>query len=204
MTSEGHTNDKAKYKVGNIIETYSLEDMGADLESRWLGEGAESQSLRELADYFNRSVLRKTLKENGWQALDREVENIYETLTNDDLSSGEKMEIRRSLEHEGVDIDQLKQDFVTHQAIHSYLTKGRGADKEYTPTDRVESVRKSIQRLKSRLTAVTESSLSRLRDTDTITLGDFDVLVDLSVVCSDCGKHMSISELLEEGGCDCD
>lgn len=36
------------------------------------------------------------------------------------------------------------------------------------------------------------------------TLGAFSVLVDVRVVCEDCGTHADVRTLLTDGGCDCE
>lgn len=192
------------YKVGRVIDEYDLAGWGAELERRWVGEGGESESLRSLADDLNRAVLRSALVDAGQQPVDGEVRNTYRLLTDDDVSSGDRTQLRRSLERQGVDVEQVERDFVTHQAVHTYLRKGRGAEKETDDGNRAERVGETIQRLRSRTVAVTESSLEQLRNAGELTLGDFSVLVSVTVVCSDCGTQQSVTDLLDAGGCDCD
>jgi len=57
-----------------------------------------------------------------------------------------------------------------------------------------------IQRLSSRLVAVAEKRLRSLRNFETITLGTFSVLIDVRVVCEDCGTHIDIRTLFTKGG----
>jgi hypothetical protein len=204
MTTGNTDTNGATHKVGKVIERYDLTGMGERLERRWLGVDVESHSLRELAEEFNLAVLRAVLEERGERPLDGEVETAYRALVDEDASSGDRTQVRRSLERNGVDVDRLERDFVTHQAIHTYLTKGRGVRKENDDADRVTSVRETIQRLQSRLSAVTETSLSRLRDADVISLGEFEVLITVDVVCRDCGAHRTVTDLLDSQGCDCE
>lgn len=196
--------DAPTYKVGKVIERADLEGMGERLEQRWLGTTGESHSLRELADEFNVAVLRAALRSNGEQPLAGEVEAMYQALVEDSASSGDRTQIRRTLERKGIDIDRIEEDFVTHQAIHTYLTKGRGVQKQTEVNDRLDAARRTIERLQSRLSAVTETSLSQLRSGDNVTLGEFEVLVTVDVVCTDCGTHSNVAELLDGRGCDCD
>lgn len=201
---EPGADDGPTYKVEKVIERYDLEGMGEQLERHWLGTDDESRSLRNLADDFNVAVLRAALRAVGEQPLDGEVATMYRTLVGDDTSSGDRTQVRRTLDRAGVDVDRLEGDFVTHQAVHTYLTKGRGARKETEAADPRESARGTVQRLKSRLSAVTETTLSQLRNRDVVTLGEFDVLVTVDVACADCGAHRQVTELLDDGGCDCD
>ena len=193
-------------KVQRVIDEYELAGMGEQLESYWTGDDEDQYSLRELADVFNRAVLRAALDQAGASPLEGEVENTYRLLTDDSVSSGVRTETKNALARDGVDVDELEDDFVTHQAIHTYLTKHRGVNYESSAdeTDQVEKGAETIQRLRTRTSAVTETTLENLASTDRITLGDFDVLVDVRVLCDTCGRSYTADELLENGGCACD
>ena len=60
-----------------------------------------------------------------------------------------------------------------------------------------------MQRIRGRTLTVTEGKLEQLESRDHITLGNFRVFVDISVLCEDCGSQYEISDLLERCGCDC-
>jgi hypothetical protein len=191
-------------KVERVIEAYGLEGLGDELERRWTGAAGERESLRSLADRFNRAVLRSALDEAGTSPLDGEVENTYRLLRDDDVSPGMRTEVRRQLEREGLDLDAVESDFVSHQAVHTYLRDHRGAELETEDQSRVEKEAQTIRRLQGRVSVVTESGLSRLSSAGDITIGDFDVLTDVQVYCGDCGSQYEAVELIERGGCDCD
>lgn len=196
---------RPRSKVQRVIEAYDLTGFGEELENRWLGDGRERQSLRDLADEFNRRVLEAAMSNHGMSVLDGEADNVYRLLQDDDVSPASRTRIRSSLEREGIDVDDLQSDFVSHQAIHTYLTKHRGVSREdIDEGDRLEKGTQTIQRLQSRTSAVTENTLSRLRDSDDISLGEFDLLVDMRVICSECETQYDVIELLERGGCECE
>ncbi|PSP76766.1 hypothetical protein BRC86_00400 [Halobacteriales archaeon QS_3_64_16] len=193
-------------KVGRLIEEYDLSDMDGRLIDSWTGKNEERHSLRELADQFNRELLRAAMAAAGTSSLDGEVANTYRLLTAEDVSTGVRTQAESSLERDGIDPEALRGDFVSHQAIHTYLTKDRGVERPAEPAthDRVERAESTIRRLTSRLVAVAEKRLRSLRDAGTITLGTVSVLVDVRVVCEDCGTHTDVHTLLEERGCECD
>jgi hypothetical protein len=193
-------------KVGRLIEEYDLSGMDERLIDSWTGEGEQRRSLRELAAEFNRELLRAAMAEAGTSTLDGEVANTYRLLTAEDVSTGVRTQAESSLQRSGIDPEALRGDFVSHQAIHTYLTKDRGVERQSEPTthDRVERTESTIQRLTSRLVAVAEKRLRSLRDAGTITLGTASVLVDVRVICEDCGTHTDVRTLLEEGGCECE
>jgi hypothetical protein len=193
-------------KVARLIDDYDLgESFGDELERRWTAEGTERTSLRDLADLFNERLLRSAMSSAGVSTVSGEVSNIYRLLTDDDVSSGMRTEARARLERDGVDVDRLERDFVSYQAVRSYLTKYRDAEYEGpSEEEQVGRVLDSIQRLRARLQSITESSLDRLRSTDRITLGEFRLFVDVDVLCEECGAQYGVADLLERGGCDCE
>lgn len=188
-------------KVARLLQEYDIEDLGAELERRWTAD-EDRQSLRELAAYFNQRILERALEAADVRPLDGEVENIYRLLT-DDSSGADRTRIRRRLERDGLDVDAIEKDFVTYQAIRTYLKKHRGA--EYTPdeTDPVEREITNIQQLRGRVDSVTEGKLEQLRASGNLELGTFRTLVDVRVVCEDCNTQFSAIELLERGHCNC-
>ena len=189
-------------KVARLIDEYDLQGLGAELEQLWTAE-EDRKSLRELASYFNRQLLQRTLDEANVHCLEGEIENTYRLLTDDEVSSAESTRVQRRLERDGVGVDKLKSDFVTYQAIRSYLKNHRGA--EYTPaeTDPLEREATNVQKLRGRTVSVTEGKLEQFRDNDELTLGEFRMLVDIRVVCEDCNTQFDILELLDRGGCNC-
>ena len=193
-------------KVRRVIESYELAGLGEELAARWVGDGYDRESLRSLADRFNRRVLAAGMETAGLTPLDGEVDNTYRLLTDDEVSAGMRTQVERRLERDGVDIEQLRSEFVSHQAIHTYLTDDREVEPpgdDESTADRLARDRETIQRLQSRLEAVTENTVGRSAATDRLDIGEFSVLVDLQVVCADCGTTYDIAELFEAGGCDC-
>ncbi|MHB9288828.1 rod-determining factor RdfA [Halobacteriales archaeon Cl-PHB] len=200
----GESTDQRQTKIERVVDEYDLQGIEATLAERWTGEGRDRWSLRDLADYFNERVLQAALERAGRQPLDGEVTNYYRLLTDDGVSAGARTEARDELERTGVDVDALPDDFVSHQAVHTFLTKRQDLTYETTSDeDRVEKVRESLRRLEQRTESVAVNSLTRLRDTGDLDLENFSVLVSASVVCEDCGRQHDVEDLLDQGGCDC-
>lgn len=192
-------------KVSRLIEKYELTGIGDELERRWT-RSEDRLSLRDLADFFNRRILGAALETEGSAALDGEVENLYRLLTSEDITSGVRQQARNRIDRRGVDPDSLEGDFVSYQAVRTYLKNDRDAtppDTASSPRERVTRKRSTIQRLTTRLVTVTEQSLDELANASAVTLGDFEVLVAVRVHCSDCNTQSPVTELLAEGGCEC-
>lgn len=192
-------------KVARLIDGYGLgAAYGDHLETLWTADGSERESLRTLADRFNKRLLEVAITEAGMSTVDGEVANIYRLLTDDGVSSGNRIEARRRLEQHGLGADELTQDFVTYQAIRTFLKEYRGAQYEdESQTDRTDSAIDTIQRLKSRTRSVAETSLDQLRGADRITLGEFRLFIDIGVHCEECNSQYEFIELVKRSGCDC-
>lgn len=203
MDSSGESSDRGRRsKVIRLITEYDLQGIGSELEQYWTAD-EDRRSLRDLAAYFNRHLLEAALESEGIQYLDGEIENTYRLLTDNDISSADRTRVRRRLERDGVNVDELERDFVTYQAIRSYLKDHRGAEYTSDETDPIEGKKANAQRLRGRMAAVTEGDLKQLRDSDRLKLGEFRTLAEIQVVCEDCNTQFDVVELLERGGCEC-
>ncbi len=190
-------------KVERVIDDYDLEEWGARLEAEWIGDGTERTSLRDLATKFNLAVLRAALRDAGMAVITADVESTYHTLTDDDVSRSDEIRKRRELERNGVDVDEVLSDFVTHQAVHTYLTNVREAELTRDDEDRVERKKETIQRLANKTRVVTDSTLEELVRADLLTDKNYEVFINVRVVCDNCGADYAVDELIDQGGCDC-
>jgi hypothetical protein len=99
--------------------------------------------------------------------------------------------------------DALQRDFVTYQAIRTYLKDYRDATYKSDDRDRTVVEMENLQRLRGRTLTVTDSILDRLKRNTEFELGEFRVFAEIYVLCEDCGVQYNVEELLERGGCDC-
>lgn len=190
-------------KVVRLIEEYELGDIGDQLEHQWTIDSDDRMSLRDLADYFNQQLLAEAMADAGMQPLSGEIENVYRLLTADHISKADRTRIRRRLERKSIDVEQLDRDFVTYQAIRTYLKDHRGAEYATDDRPRTDVEVENFQRIRGRTVTVTEGKLDQLVNGDHITLGEFRVLVEINVFCEDCGSQYELIEVLEQGGCGC-
>jgi hypothetical protein len=198
------SDNRPSSKVARLISEYDLDGLGEELEMRWTGDGVERTSLRDLADYFNERLLERALLDAGMAALDSDVSTTYRNLTDDDVSTGVRTDARNRLESNGIDVDSLESDFVSYQAIRSYLTEYRDAEyRRLSDEEKVEKDLQSIQRLMTRTLSVTEERIEKLRETGRVDVEAFEVLLDVQVLCQECGEQYSVSEFLENRGCTC-
>lgn len=128
--------------------------------------------------------------------------HTYRLLT-DDVDVATKIRIERDLERAGIDVGSLRADFVSHQAIHTFLIRVRDAAPPDRGSDPVDTAERAINRLQSRTVAVTESNLDRLVGKGALADRDVEVLVNVTVFCNECGTSHPVNEYLRSGGCDC-
>jgi len=194
-----------RYKVGRVLAEHDLLDLHGSLPELWLGRDGDAESLRALADRINVATLRAAMESAGMDPLDGEAENAYRLLSDDDVSVGVRTQQRNRLDRVGVDVDSVESDFVTHQAVHTYLTEALEVSKERsTDADPLSKHRDRIQRLQSRTEAVTDNSLSELTAAEELGLGRHSVVVDVQVYCRDCNSQYDLSSLFDRGGCECE
>lgn len=189
-----------RLKVLRVIDDYELVNAEEELARRWSRKENRS-SLRELATWLNKRLLETVVREKGETRLTGEIDALYESLVDSNVSRGERTQTHRTLEQMGIDVDSLTDDFVSYQAVRTYLNE-RGIEHEPSTTG-VSKVLEQIQKLTSRTTAVTNEKLTRLRDSDQISLGKFRLTAEVSVYCEDCESQYSVGELLQNSGCEC-
>ncbi|WP_229114670.1 rod-determining factor RdfA [Halapricum desulfuricans] len=189
---------KSRSKVAQVIEAYDLDGVGDELEQRWLATGEDGMSLRELADHFNRIVLEAAIERSEMSVLDVDIDRLYEQLTGDDVSGGVRTRTQRRLERNGIDVESVTGNFVTHQTIHTYLREYRDVEQpEPTPQQRRESALERIQKLQNRSAAVTQDAIEGLQRAELVPEGDVDVVVDIQVIYTDTGEQFDIFDLIE-------
>lgn len=202
--SSGFQDPNKRYKVGRVLAEYELLELHEKLPELWRGTDREPLSLRDLAEEINIAIVRRAMENAGEEPLEGEAENAYRLLTDDEVSAGVRTQQRSQLQRDGVDVEQVESDFVTHQSVYTYLTKGLDISKERDENeDSIEKYEQRVERLRNRTRAVTETSLSELQNADLLTIGDFDVSVEIRVFCDDCGTQYELSDLIHNGTCEC-
>ncbi|THE64112.1 hypothetical protein D8Y22_14460 [Salinadaptatus halalkaliphilus] len=191
-------------KVGRIGGRYDLTDLDDELVRYWTDETDDRYSTRALATHVNQRVLEAALDDAGLQYKDGEIENLHRLLTDDDVSSGTRVQTRKELERDDVPVEDVVSDFVSHQTVYNHLTDCLEAELS-SPSDeeRLERSRDKLGALRNRTSAVTEDTIAQLERNDVLEIGEFDVLVTVSVNCKECKQQYTVRDLLEQGGCDC-
>lgn len=192
-------------KIGAVAERHGLEGISTDLEVLWTEEGDERYSLRELAEHFNQRVLEAAMLDAGMNPLEGEVANAYRLLTGDESGAGHKVQAEHRLGYEGVPVDEIRDDFVTHQTVYRHLKNCLEAEyeRDTDPADRLERDVERIESFQSRIGIVVDEIVDRLRGADLFDIGTPATYVDVRIRCEDCGEVYSPRDLLDREGCAC-
>jgi hypothetical protein len=206
MTTHNRASESEKpcCKIGRIADKYNLSTLDDDLIAYWTGDTTEQYSTRELATYVNQRVLESALETAGVSVKEGEIENTYRLLTDDDVSSGTRVQTRTELERDGVPIEQVESDFVSHQTVYNHLTDCLETSLA-TPSDeeRLERSAEKLGALQNRTAAVTEDTVAQLERNGILEIGEHSVTVSITVTCQECFEEYTIRDLLEERSCDC-
>lgn len=196
---ENRTGTACGCKIGRTAEQYQLDGLDARLYHAHQHEGA---SLRDLETVVNERILESALQDADIEALG-DVSSLYRRLTGDDVSTGDRAELRTRLKQAGVDIAQVESDFVTYQTVRKHLRESLGVDTGENTEFTVSDAHTRIHRLQSRNEAVIGETLNKLRRADTLKTGELDAVLSMRVSCEDCGDSYRLADLLDQGHCQC-
>lgn len=189
-------------KMGKLIDEYGFSDINEDLIARWTGQQGDEESIRALANRFNRKLLRAEMRTAGMEIIEGRVENLYELLTDDDRLDAVRIQARSNLDGGGIDVDRLEDRFISHQTMYRHLKSCLDAEKE-TNALAVGKERDRIHSIQNRAEVVVDNSITRLRDGGKLDLDEFETLINFRVTCESCGTLYDVTDLLDAGGCEC-
>jgi DNA-binding transcriptional ArsR family regulator len=196
MSEEG----SCSCKVGRVTAEYGRTNVDEWLIEEW----QDGTSIRSLTEEFNKELIESKLSAVGVSRLEWSKTPVYEALHTEELSKPEAIEIQRELERAGVEVEQLTADLVSHQTVYRHLKNCLGASgpDEKTAEERREQARNRVYALQQRASLVTESIVESMQTAGVTDVGDPEVLVDVRVVCRDCGQSMDFDQVLTDG-CGC-
>lgn len=187
-------------KIETVCANRGLRTLPDRLVDRRVDAG---DSLRDLERFFNREVLAAAMRAAGVELLDGEAANVYRLLTDDDVSDAARTEARGRLRRAGVDVDAVRDDFVTYGTVRTHLRECAGVETARESTVDAASVRDTALGLFGRAEAITEREVSRLAETEAFEAGEVTVSLTARVTCETCGEEYRLLRLLDRGGCGC-
>lgn len=188
-------------KVGRVSRVYELPKEDTQLVEKW----QSGTSVRQLTEEINKDIVRSKLETANVGQIKLSQSPVYKALHTNELSKAEEIKIRRELDHAGIDVEKLSSDLVSHQTVYRHLKQCLDVSKgeDQTPNERREKAKDTVYALQQRTEIVTESTIHMLQTADITNLGNIEVVVDLQIVCDDCGRSMDFESAISQG-CKCD
>jgi hypothetical protein len=185
-------------KICHVISEYALNTLNDELRSRH----SKGESLRDLADFVNQQILNAAMSRADASVIS-DAESLYDVLTSKNVSAGRRAEVETKLRQTGVDIIQLKKDFISHQTVKHHLNRELGVDTSRKSTFDIEDAISRLDWSQSRNEAVIKNTLSQLEALNEIKTCGHTVSSSVRISCDECGKGYHLHEFIDRGGCAC-
>lgn len=188
-------------KVDHMRDRYEIVALDDQLEYRYL---QKDDGLRPVAEFLNRQILQRAMEQAGLEPLDGEVELYYSLLTDDETLTTDSNKARQKLRETGVDVDQVKADFVSYQTIRKHLNKCMGIDTSAGDSGPdLDTTWDEIKALRERMSTVIKDALARHRNQNRIHIDDPVVTISITIRCQSCHASRDLHEFLTHPSCDC-
>lgn len=193
-------------KIARISEEYDLspgvddEPLDSQLESRWVGDGEYPEmSLRELVDWVHKHMLRTCYTEHGRSTLEPHLESDYETLTSPEDDS--HLALLSDLESDGIDSEQLRDDFASPATMYRHLTQcldvqkdsGENRGNSSPAKNKLDYVESTAEMYLSDLLSSWENSGEVPRASEA------EIAVRIYLECPECTRQTSIRTVHQRG-----
>jgi hypothetical protein len=184
------------HKIERIVEKYGLDGLREELS----GRRAEGASLRDLERVVNVRVLEAALQGEAHGVVG-DAEGIYEVLRGDDVGAGRRAEVVAQLANGGVPVEEIEDDFVSHEGVRTYLRDVLDVDTSRDRGATLADGRDTAAWARARCTAVIEQTLARLHEAGELSAEDVTVTNTVRVTCEESGETYRLNEFLDRGGC---
>lgn len=192
-------------KVGRIVEKYRIspgvseETFDDQLEYRWVGEeGYPETSLRTLVDWLHKHMLRTRYTEHGRSTLEPHLESDYDALKNADDDN--HYTVLSDLEADGIDGEQLLDDFVSPATMYRHLTGCLDVEKDSNRQGDANSDRNKLQYVENTAEMYISDLLSSWENRGEVPhASDANVTVRIYLGCPECAKQANIRTVQQRG-----
>ena len=193
-------------KVGKVLTRYNLEygigdgDIEQHLLARWRGESQYSETgLRPLNDWLNKQLLKSVYTEHDQSTLGTRIDADYEALSGENPNFA----LLNDLEMAGIDVEQLRTDFLSTTTLYRHFTNCLDATKSTQPSDspsesgwegaKVDYAREIVERN-------VEESLRSLENKDRLPEASrAEVKTGIVLGCPDCATQVSFERAVGRG-----
>lgn len=191
-------------KVGTVAAKRQL-TVRADLDihdylvARWLGiKEYPEMGVRKLADWFNKQIIREAYASHGRNITDVRVSSEYEALTSGgDVERGEVID---DLKSDGIDGEELIDDFVSRSTMRRHLadcldvSKNKPSSNDSTSDWELDQIRHSREHLQNNVS----ESVRSLANKNRLPGGtEAEIEVPIFLSCPECSTQVRLETALD-------
>lgn len=185
-------------KVSRVGNAYGIS--GLDTELRRRREAADA-TLYDLVEFINTRLTTAALTD-GSVDTDADPATVYAALVGDsEISATRQDSIRETLAGR-LDLERLQTDFVSHETVRKHLKEHLGIDTSRGGFENVEELREALETHQRQYRDAVEGALQRAAREGLLDGTEFRVY-QTRVECGDCSRTHRLTELIENGGCEC-
>jgi hypothetical protein len=189
-----------KYDLTTGVGTLD-KDIHKELLAKWLGINEyPGTSVRGLVDWFNQKIMQLFYLEHDRKDTSPQLSVEYEAFVGDD--EARRVWIEEELEQDGIDTDELDDDFVSTATMYRHLTNCLGAEKE-TDSDSDSGSdweRRNIEILREQAADKVTDTLKSWDNKDVLPGGsDAEVFVEVDLTCPVCSTSVPIRQARQRG-----
>jgi hypothetical protein len=187
-------------KVCRILDQRDMAQYEEQLADQWQTDGPDRKGYRQLAKWFNVTMLRREMDRAGLSTLGQEAASKYERLEDGEPSVAE--EVASDLVAAGIDTDRLRDDFVSYAVIRTHLKECLGLEYTTEPGDwEADSIEIAREYATEKVTGAAQS----LYNKGELRVGDLSVSVDVEFECESCHATVPADRAIRRGyicGCE--
>lgn len=195
-------------KVGKTIDKYGLEHsvVGGDLNqymlARWMGKNEYPETgLRPLTNWLNQKILKTVYTDHDRNALDSRIESDFEALTSDE--DEKRFAIIDDLESDGIDGEQLLDDFISSTTLYRHFTNCLDEEKTRDiggDEAAAEGAMERIQYSRNNVKGHIHENLKTLENRGKIPHAtDAEISIPVLLGCPVCSNQVQLERALERG-----
>lgn len=181
-------------KVCRVLADREMEEYEQRMAEHWHGESGTRMGYRQLAEWFNVTLLRREMDKAGVSTLGDEAESKYERLQDGGTVAEE---VRTVLERNGVPIEDVESDFVSYGVIRTHLTECLGEEYEAESGDwERDAIDRARDHAEQKISEAVAAAVSKGK-LDAV--GEVSVEVSVDLTCSETHVSVPVEQALRRG-----
>jgi len=181
-------------KVCRVLAEREMQEYEQRMVEHWHGETGQRMGYRQLAEWFNVTLLRREMDKAGVSTLGDEAESKYERLRDGGTVAEE---VRTVLERDGVPVEEVEADFVSYGVVRTHLTACLGEEYEAESGDWEQAaIERARDHAEQKISEAVAAAVSKGKLT---AAGDVSVEVSVDLTCSETHVSVPVDQALRRG-----